>query len=105
MRTDVSNAILVLNAGSSSLKFTEFVVGDGDALEICVSGNLEELYGRARFRAEDADGGVIGEHEWDEREPPKHAGGLEFLFDWLQAYTGDANLVAATATPAELACT
>ena len=90
----MSNAILVLNAGSSSLKFTEFVVGDGDSLEICVSGNLEELYGRARFRAKDADGGVIGEHEWDEREPPKHAGGLEFLFDWLQAYTRDANLVA-----------
>ena len=46
----MGDAILVLNAGSSSLKFTEFVIA-GDALETKISGTLEELYGRARFRA------------------------------------------------------
>jgi acetate kinase len=89
----VSTAILVLNAGSSSLKFTEFLVSDNDAFEACVRGNLEELHGRARFRARDASG-VVGEHEWDENVPPEHTGGLEFLFDWLQAYARDARLVA-----------
>ena len=76
----MSDAILVLNAGSSSLKFTEFLVGAGKALEVCASGNLEELYGRARFRARDANGVVVGEHEWSEDAPPEHAGALEFLF-------------------------
>ena len=51
-RGDMSDAILVLNAGSSSLKFTEFLVRDGEALEAVVTGELEELYGRARFHAE-----------------------------------------------------
>jgi acetate kinase len=88
----VSDAILVLNAGSSSLKFTEFVIV-GDALETKVSGNLEELYGRARFRARDANGRVVGEHAWGDGAPPQHAGALEFLFEWLQGNTGDALLV------------
>jgi len=91
---DVTAAILVLNAGSSSLKFTEFVVGEGDALDLKLSGNLEELYGRARFRATDTSGAAVGEHTWGEDEPPQHAGALEFLFQWLQSNASDAQLVA-----------
>ena len=90
----MSDAILVLNAGSSSLKFTEFAVADGAALQAGVSGNLEELYGRARFRARDSGGQVIGEHQWTEGAPPEHAGALEFLFDWLKTHRKGSNLVA-----------
>jgi acetate kinase len=90
----VSNAIIVLNAGSSSLKFTEFVARDGDTLEVSVSGNLEELYGNARFRAKDASGNVVGEHSWGENAPPQHAGALEFLFDWLRGRARDGKLIA-----------
>jgi acetate kinase len=88
----VSDAILVLNAGSSSVKFTEFVIGEDDALETKISGNLEELYGRARFHARDANGTVLGGHAWGEGAPPEHAGALEFLFDWLKNQAGDALL-------------
>jgi len=90
----MKDAILVLNAGSSSLKFTEFLVSTGDVLEVRVSGNLEELYGRARFHAKDASGATIGEYAWEEDAPPQHAGALEFLFDWLQVNVRDANLTA-----------
>ena len=90
----MSDAILVLNAGSSSLKFTEFLVGAGKALEVCAGGNLEELYGRARFRARDANGAVVGELEWSEDAPPEHAGALDFLFEWLQSHASDAQLAA-----------
>jgi acetate kinase len=90
----MSDAILVLNGGSSSLKFTEFVIGQGNALDAKVSGNLEELYGRARFRAKDAEGNTAGEHAWSEDAPPQHAGALDFLFDWLQRYSSDTHVVA-----------
>ena len=40
---DAGGAILVLNAGSSSFKFTEFLLGEGEALEVGISGNLEDL--------------------------------------------------------------
>jgi acetate kinase len=90
----VADAILVLNAGSSSLKFTEFVVGENDALDLKLSGNLEELSVRARFRARDATGATVGEHSWAEDAPPQHAGALEFLFEWLQSNASDAPLAA-----------
>jgi acetate kinase len=90
----MSDAILVLNAGSSSLKFTEFVIGEGNALEAKVSGKLEELYGRARFRAKDSHGNVAGEHAWGEDIPPQHVGALDFLFDWLEHYSSDTHVVA-----------
>ncbi|MGH7321077.1 MAG: acetate/propionate family kinase [Candidatus Rokuibacteriota bacterium] len=90
----MSDVILVLNAGSSSLKFTEFLVNGRDTLAVGVSGNLEELYGRARFRATDSRGAAIDEHDWNEDAPPQHAGALEFLFEWLQANVSDARLAA-----------
>jgi acetate kinase len=90
----MSDAILVLNAGSSSLKFTVFAVGDGDALEVWVRGALEALSGAARFRATDARGAVVGEHAWPADAPPHHAGALDFLFDWLQGRGGAARLAA-----------
>jgi acetate kinase len=90
----VSDAILVLNAGSSSLKFTEFLVSADRALETGVSGSLTELYGAARFRAKNVNGETIGEHAWLADAPPRHAGALVFLFDWLKAHVEDANLIA-----------
>ena len=51
----MSDAILVLNAGSSSLKFGVFGV-EGGAPTRLVGGVFEELHGDARFRSWDTDG-------------------------------------------------
>ncbi len=74
-------AILVLNAGSSSLKFS--VYGSGAELPLRFAGNLEELQGRACFRAQDAQGAAIDAHAWPEGQPPGHDGAIAFLLDWL----------------------
>ena len=42
----MSDAILVPNAGSPSFTFTEFVMGEHNALEAKVSSNLEALRSR-----------------------------------------------------------
>ena len=90
----MKDTILVLNAGSSSLKFTGYLLGAGDALAPAVSGSLEELQGRARFRAKDAAGDTLAERAWPEDAPPGHAGALDFLLGWLQEQAGDARLAA-----------
>lgn len=77
------DAILVLNAGSSSLKFTAFAL-DAALLPI-VSGLAEELSGAARFRAKNAAGEVVVEHAWSDG-PPGHDGALAFLFAWLREH-------------------
>lgn len=86
------DAILVLNAGSSSLKFS--VYASGAELAPLTAGNLEELQGRARFHATDASGDTVAERTWPESEPPGHDGALAYLLDWLQARLGSDRLSA-----------
>ena len=55
----MSDAILVLNAGSSSIKFSLFLARDG-ALDLFLGGQLEGLYTESHFIARDAAGVVLG---------------------------------------------
>ncbi|MFW5680139.1 MAG: acetate/propionate family kinase [Pseudomonadota bacterium] len=80
----MTDAILVLNAGSSSLKVTEFAIGDAGAPAATLHVTFEELTGDARFRATDPAGHIVDEHRWAEGEAPGHAGALDFLTDWLR---------------------
>jgi acetate kinase len=86
------DAILVLNAGSSSLKFSVFVANTDLAVQ--VSGNLEELQGHARFLAKDAVGAVVAQRTWPDAPALGHDGAIAFLLDWLQARLGADRLCA-----------
>jgi acetate kinase len=72
-------ALLVLNAGSSSLKFSVFV--DEDPPRVLVRGQVEELFRRPRFVAR-AGGAVVGEKEWPGGTHLGHDGAIEHLFAW-----------------------
>lgn len=76
----MADAILVLNAGSSSLKFCAFL--DGDPPAPLVRGQVEGLLTRPRFLARDAAGAVVGEQEWPSGTRLGHDGTIEFLFSW-----------------------
>jgi acetate kinase len=89
----MADAILVLNAGSSSLKFSVYHVR-GARLARVVAGNLEELTGDAHFRAVDPSGKTVDEHTWPDHEPPGHDGALAFLLDWLRARRGTGHVAA-----------
>lgn len=79
----MSDAIAVLNAGSSSIKFSLFATGDGD-LVLLLRGQIEGLYAKARFVAKDASGAVVGERSWDAEDPLGHDGALDHLFGYLR---------------------
>ncbi len=84
----MGEAILVLNAGSSSLKFTEYLVGSGGVLTVTRRGKAEELFGAgARFQARDAGGAVLADHVWP-GGAPGHEGALDHLLDWLGSGPG-----------------
>jgi acetate kinase len=87
----VADAILVLNAGSSSLKFEVFQI-DGERLTRALSGAIEELDGRPRFAARRADGSPEAERRWSERLG--HEGALAFLLGWLREHRPSGTLVA-----------
>lgn len=56
------DALLTLNAGSSSLKFSIF--RDGDPPLLIFRGQFEELMTRPRFSVRDAASNVVREQEW-----------------------------------------
>ena len=87
-------ALLILNAGSSSLKFSVF--RDSDPPELLLRGQLESLLTEPRFVARDATGNVLDEHAWPAGSTLGHAGAIEFLFDWGQrGRLGELRLAAA----------
>jgi acetate kinase len=88
----VRDAIAVLNAGSSSLKFSLFAK-TGDALELVARGQAEGLYTAPRFVAEDRNGNTLGEKTWGEGVKLGHAGALDYLLEFLRAELGEQRLI------------
>ncbi|MGB0670061.1 MAG: acetate/propionate family kinase [Rhodospirillales bacterium] len=81
----MSDAVLVLNAGSSSLKFTLYrLEGAGaDGLAVDVGGQVEGLKLKPQFTAKDAKGRILVQEPWGEAEKD-HKGALARLLGWLQ---------------------
>ena len=79
----MTNSIAVLNAGSSSVKFSVFAERD-DSLELVVRGQAEGLYTSPRFVAKDAAGIVLGEKSWGEGVKLGHEGALDHLVAFLR---------------------
>jgi acetate kinase len=79
----VDDAIVVLNAGSSSLKFAAFAAGAGE-LALLASGQAEGLHTAPKFVARDGEGGVLAEDTWDVDAGKGHAGGVARLVAFLR---------------------
>jgi len=69
----MSDAIAVLNAGSSSLKFSLFARTSQGA-ELVARGQAEGLYTSPHFVAKDGTGKVVDEKAWGEGVSLGHAG-------------------------------
>jgi len=79
----MSDAIVVINAGSSSLKFSLFVER-GAELELRLRGQVEGLFTAPRFVAKDAAGSVVAEKSWGEGATLDHDAALEYLLGVLR---------------------
>ena len=86
------DAILTLNAGSSSIKFALFA---GDASQPFVRGQIERLGDAPHFIARDGSGTVIGERHWTAPSQGTHAAALAVLLPWIESHMGAARLAAA----------
>ena len=89
----MSDAILVVNAGSSSIKFSLFL-DRGEALDLLLGGQIEGLYSAPRFKARDAAGAVVGERQWADGEPLGHDGAIAHLAGFLREQLGEHRLAA-----------
>jgi len=83
----MTDAIVVLNAGSSSLKFSVFA--GADDLPFVVGGQVSGLYTAApRFTAKDGSGSAIAEKRWDAEAALDHEGAIGHIVEWLRSSYG-----------------
>jgi acetate kinase len=90
--------VLVLNAGSSSLKFAAYDAA-ADPVPRC-AGQVEGIGAAPRFKASGADGRRVVDRRWDDASAPRHqtptdhAAALGVVIDWLQGQLAGRPVVA-----------
>ena len=86
--------ILVLNAGSSSLKFAAYAIGAAGP-EPRFAGQVEGIGAAPRLKGASHDGAVTLDRRWDGGgAPANHAEALSVIIDWLQSVLQGAPVVA-----------
>ncbi|MCO4860799.1 acetate/propionate family kinase [Cupriavidus sp. WGlv3] len=89
----MAEIILVLNAGSSSLKYCAYDVHD-NALRLVLRGSIEGLYTAPAFRAADAAGAEVEARQWGAGTQLGHEGAIAYLADFLRGH-GEGHTLAA----------
>lgn len=77
------DTVLVVNAGSSSVKFQVFAI-DGNALRRLFRGQVEGIRTRPKLRADDADGKPLIERAYAPEQVPDIAAALRAAGAWLR---------------------
>jgi acetate kinase len=88
----MSDAIAVLNAGSSSIKFSLFMLR-GHELELELRGQIEGIYTSPRFVAKDRAGEQQAEKSWGDGARLGHDGALDHLIDYMRERLGSDRLI------------
>ena len=88
-------AVLVINAGSSSIKFAAYTDGGGEP-ELAIKGQLEGIGSDPSFAAKNAAGERIDAcDEWPRGSRLDHAGAIDFILKRLHETQPDLDIVAA----------
>jgi acetate kinase len=92
----MTEAVLVLNAGSSSIKFAVFVAGDDSEPDLLFKGQLEGIGSDPSFAVRDGRGEVVEERdEWPRGSPLRHSGAIRYILDWLREQASQLTIVGA----------
>jgi acetate kinase len=88
----MKNAIAVLNAGSSSIKFSLFDLGS-DQTVLLSRGQVESLFTTPRFVARNGEGVVTADKSWPQGTKLGHDGAIEHLFAHVRAEFANCRLI------------
>jgi acetate kinase len=80
----MKEGIVVLNGGSSSIKFSAFVSNADQDLELKLHGQVDGIGVAPRFIAKNHGGEVIGDKKWEEFPDINYHNLLDYLLGWLR---------------------
>ena len=89
----MTDALLTINAGSSSLKFSVYRIGADDRPNLSAKGQVEGIGTSPRLVAEDAAGRVLVERRWPEDHSSGHAEFFRVVGSWLREQFSDTALL------------
>jgi acetate kinase len=85
----MAEAVLTINAGSSSLKFAVYRSGEDDRPVLSAKGEVEGIGTSPRLLAEDAEGRVLVDRPCSDDRGSGHAGIFGIIGSWLREHFGD----------------
>jgi acetate kinase len=91
----MSEALVIFNAGSTSLKFAAYTVDVVRSLPLVCLGRVDSLQGDPHFVVKDAAGKPLDAHEWGDGHTIDHRTALHFVITWLEANLANTKVVAA----------
>ncbi len=80
----MSEAIVVFNAGSTSLKFAAYAVDAAGPLALLCAGRVDSMQGDPHFIVRDSEGKPRDAHEWGEGHSIDHKMAMHFVIIWLE---------------------
>jgi acetate kinase len=84
----VVDAVLTINAGSSSLKFAVYRIGEDDRPSLSAKGQVEGIGTAPHFVAEDADDRVLVDRRFPNDPSSGHDAFFRVIGDWLSEHFG-----------------
>jgi acetate kinase len=88
----MADAIAVVNAGSSSIKFSLFAEADREVVELKARGQIEGIYTAPHFIAKDSGGALLAEKSWGDGVKLGHDGALDHLIGFVRGEFGQLRL-------------
>jgi acetate kinase len=85
----MADAVLTVNAGSSSLKFSVYRVTEDDRPALSASGQIEGIGTSPRFTVEGADGQVLVDQRWPDERALDHERSFRVVGGWLRDHLGE----------------
>ena len=79
----MADTILVINAGSSSIKFALFELGDAGALRLTIRGQIDGIGTQPRLRVRDERGTVLVDEKSSAAEVPDGPAAMQRVGGWL----------------------
>jgi acetate kinase len=85
----MTDAVLTINAGSSSLKFSVYRSGEDDRPSLSAKGQVEGIGTSPRLVAEDAEGRMLVDRRWPGDLGSGHAEFFRVIGSWLRQHFSD----------------
>ena len=90
----MANAFVVINAGSTSVKFAAYTANNANSLALVCRGQLDGIGSQPKFAAKNAKGEPIDAKTWNNERRFDREDALKFVITWLERHEAGLKVVA-----------